>query len=190
MHEYDQIAEWFTRVRNPEIGIPDLVAFVQSLSPHAKILDLGCGDGIPISQYLFREKFDLVGLDSSQEMIKRYRANFPTIPTRCERAQEARFMPGSFDAVVAWSVLFHLSDTEQASLIAKVAGWLKPDGRFLFTSGDVEGVAEGEMNGISFAYVSLGSSTYRCLLHGAKMRVLAVYSDPWENHVYIAQKIA
>lgn len=190
MREYDQIAEWFTRVRNPEIGIPDLVAFVHSLSPHAKILDLGCGDGIPISQYLFREKFDLVGLDSSQEMIRRYRANFPTIPTRCERAQEASFKPGSFDAIVAWGVLFHLSDTEQASLIAKVAGWLKPGGRFLFTSGDVEGVVEGEMNGRSFAYVSLGSSTYRCLLECAGMRVLAAYSDPWENHVYIAQKVA
>lgn len=190
MREYDQIAAWFTRVRNPEVGISDLAAFVQSLSPHAKILDLGCGDGIPISQYLFREKFDLVGLDSSQEMIKRYRAHLPTVPARCERAQEATFKRGSFDAVVAWGVLFHLSETDQAALIANVAGWLKPGGRFLFTSGDEEGEAEGEMNGRSFTYISLGASRYRSLLESAGMCVIAAYSDSWENHVYIAQKTA
>ncbi len=190
MHEYDQIAEWYTAARNPEVGAPDLAALVRMLTPGARVLDLGCGNGIPISQLLIREGFDVVGLDSSPKMIERYQANFPGVATRCERVQETQFAAESFEAVVAWGVLFHLSETEQAAVIPKVSEWLKPGGRFLFTSGDAEGMAESEMNGVAFQYVSLGASRYGHLVERAGMYLEGHHSDAWENYVYIAKKVA
>ena len=190
MREYDQIAEWYTSTRSPTIGVPDLAAFAGMLPPRARVLDLGCGDGVPISQFLVREGFDVTALDSSVEMIARYRANFPDIPIRCERVQEALFSAESFEAVVAWGVLFHLSEAEQNAVIWKVSEWLKPGGHFLFTSGDLEGVNEGEMNGVTFQYVSLGVSRYRDLIERAGMQLEFNHSDAWENHVYVAAKAA
>lgn len=190
MREYDQIAEWYVAARNPEIGVPDLGVFARKLPPRARVLDFGCGDGIPISQLLIREGFDVAALDSSPEMIARYRVNFPSVPTRCERVQEADFAAGSFEAVVAWGVLFHLSEAEQRAVIRKVSDWLRPGGRFLFTSGGVEGTSEGEMNGVTFRYDSLGVSGYRDMIEKTEMRLKADHRDEWDNHVYVAEKAA
>jgi len=190
MHEYDQIAEWYVATRNPEVGVPALAAFARRLPPGARVLDVGCGDGIPISQFLVREEFDVVALDSSSEMIARYRVNFPDVPTWCERAEEADFTAKSFEAVVAWGVLFHLSETEQRDVIGKVADWLKPGAWFLFTSGDVEGATEGEMNGVTFRYTSLGVSGYRNVIERAGMRLEASHHDEWDNYVYVAETAA
>ena len=190
MREYDQIAEWYVAARNPEVGVPDLTAFARRLPPRARVLDLGCGDGVPISRVLIRAGLDVVALDSSPEMIARYRSNFPGVPTRCERAQEADFGAESFEAVVAWGVLFHVSEAEQRTVIGKVSDWLRPGGRFLFTSGDAEDASEGEMDGVSFPYVSLGVDGYRDAMERAGMRLEADRRDAWDNHVYIAVKAA
>jgi 2-polyprenyl-3-methyl-5-hydroxy-6-metoxy-1,4-benzoquinol methylase len=189
MREYDQIAAWYTETRNPRIGVRDVAAFVRGLAPQARILDFGCGDGVPISQLLARKGFDLVGLDSSREMIARYRANFPAVAARCERVQEARFAEGTFEAVVAWGVLFHLSRADQRAAIQRVSEWLKPGGRFLFTSGDQEAVTEGEMDGTTFRYVSLGANEYHRLIERCGMRMETAYRDAWANCIYVAQKV-
>ena len=190
MHEYDQIAEWYVAARNPEVGVPDLAALARRLPPRARVLDLGCGDGIPISRFLTREGFEVMALDSSPEMIARYRTNFPDVPTTCQRAEQADFPAESFEAVVAWGVLFHLSETEQRDVIGKVAGWLRPGGRFLFTSGDVEDATEGEMNGVTFPYISLGANGYRDVIESAGMRLEGSHHDEWDNYVYVTEKAA
>jgi len=190
MHEYDQIVEWYVATRNPEVGVSDLASFARRLPPRARVLDLGCGDGIPVSRFLTREGFDVVALDSSPEMIARYRANFPDVSTRCERAEEADFPAESFEAVVAWGVLFHLSEAEQRGVIGKVADWLRPGGRFLFTSGDVEDTTEGEMNGVAFQYTSLGVSGYRDVIERVGMSLEGSHHDEWDNYVYVAEKAA
>lgn len=190
MHEYNQIAAWYVATRNPTVGVPDLAAFARRLPPRARVLDLGCGAGIPISQFLTREGFDVVALDSSPEMIARYRANFPDVPVRCERVEEADFPAASFEAVVAWGVLFHLSEAGQRTVMEKVADWLRPGGWFLFTSGDAEDTTESEMNGVTFQYVSLGMSGYRDVLEKAGLRLDASYHDEWDNYVYVAEKAA
>ena len=188
MREYDEIAEWFTATRSPDVGVPDLAAFARTLPPRARVLDLGCGDGVPVSRLLRERGLDLTAIDSSSAMVERYRARFPEVPTQRVRAQDARFARASFDAVVAWGVLFHLSEEDQAAVIQNVAEWLAPGGRVLFTSGGVRSVSEGEMNGVAFRYVSLGADGYRRLLEQSGMRLDDHHADTWDNHVYVATK--
>jgi len=188
VNEYNQIAEWYVTARRSDVGFPDLSALARTLPPHARVLDLGCGHGVPISQFLVREGFEVVALDSSPEMIARYRATFPNVLARCEQAQEAEFAAESFDAVVAWGVLFHLDEAGQAAVIQKVSEWLRPRGRFLFTSGETAGMTEGSMDGVMFRYTSLGVSTYQELVESAGMVLQSHHRDAWDNHVYLAQK--
>ncbi|MEL6615551.1 MAG: class I SAM-dependent methyltransferase, partial [Bacteroidota bacterium] len=190
MREYDQIAEWYSRVRDPESGAADVEAFLQTLPPEARVLDLGCGDGVPVTRLLIEGGCEVVGLDSSAEMIARFQASFPEVDARHERAQEAVFEPESFHAVVAWGVLFHLSPEDQRDVIARVAGWLVSGGRFLFTSAEREGETESEMDGVTFPYISLGENGYREALHRAGLRLERATTNAWDNHVYVAHKLA
>ncbi len=190
MRAYDEIAAWFAATRSPEVGAPDLAAFARALPPRARVLDAGCGTGLPVSQLLLEAGCRLTALDSSAEMLRRYRARFPGVPTHRTRLQEASFAPASFDAVVAWGVLFHLNAAGQAAAIGRVGAWLRPGGRFLFTSGRTAGVTEGTMSGVAFRYVSLGVDAYRALLEGAGLHLEQHHTDAWENHVYVAVRPA
>ena len=188
MREYDRIAAWFAATRSPDVGVPDLDAFARTLPRRARVLDLGCGAGVPVSRLLRDRGARLAALDSSPAMVARYRARFPDVPTRCVRLQEARVAPGSFDAVVAWGVLFHLNAADQVAAIQDVAAWLAPRGRFLFTSGGTRGVTEGDMGGVAFRYVSLGAEAYRTALEASGMRLDDHHVDAWGNDVYVATK--
>ena len=188
MREYDQIAEWYTATRNPEIGMADVAAFARKLPPGARVLDIGCGDGVPVSRYLVCEGFEVVAVDSSAEMVARFRANLPGVDARCERIQDAHFAPHSFVGVVAWGVLFHLARADQRATLHNVSRWLKPGGRFLFTSGDENDTREGEMNGVAFHYTSLDVTGYRRSLADTGLRLEDVHRDGWDNVAYLATK--
>ena len=190
MREYDLIAEWYTRTRSPTAGVAEVAAFAAELPAGARVLDLGCGDGVPVTRRLVRGGFGVTALDSSAEMARRFRTAVPGVPVRCERAEDARFPTSSLDAVVAWGVLFHLSEADQRAVIAAVSGWLRPGGRFLFTSGDVAGVREGVMDGVAFRYVSLDPSGYRRALAEAGMRWVRLRTDADGNPTYVAEKPA
>ncbi|MGB3542444.1 class I SAM-dependent methyltransferase [Rubrivirga sp.] len=188
MREYDLIAEWYAETRDLDVGIPDLDVFVRGLPPHARVLDLGCGHGLPIAQRLVQLGLEVDALDSSPEMVARFRANLPGVAVQCGRIQDAHVAPASFDAVVAWGVLFHLSAADQQCALEDVASWLVPGGRLLFTSGDLEGERTGEMDGVVVHYVSLGVDGYREALGHAGMRLVSHHKDAWENDAYVAEK--
>lgn len=188
MEGYDQIAAWYAAVRHPEIGVADVAKAVRELPGGAAVLDLGCGDGMPITKYLLGEGFAVVGVDSSAEMVARFQAHFPEVPARCRRAEETDFPAEAFDAVLAWGVLFHLLPAAQEALVPKLARWLRPGGRLLFTAAEDAGRTSGEMNGVLFDYYSLGADRYKTLLATAGLCLREAYADPWENYVFLAEK--
>lgn len=188
MKEYDKIAAWFAANRSRHIGVPEVRAVTRGLPKGAKVLDLGCGTGIPLSEALCRSGFAVFGIDSSQEMVKRFRSNCPQADVACETIQNSDFFNLSFAAVVAWGVLFHLPAAAQKRAIAKISQHLNPGGFFLFTAGKEKGTVKETMNGVLFRYTSLGSDSYRKLLKKNGFEVLDEYDDDWENHVFVAKK--
>ncbi len=77
MHEYDLIARWYASDRGEHVGVPEAMALASLMPPGATVLDVGCGTGIPITRALLRAGVRVVALDSSAEMLARFRANFP-----------------------------------------------------------------------------------------------------------------
>ena len=139
MLEYDRICDWYAKARSPHIGVPDVTALTQRLAPGSKILDLGCGNGVPISRALIQSGFAVFGVDSSKEMITRFTEHCPNAPAECATIQGSEFFHTVLDAAVAWGVLFHLAPADQELAISRVARVLKQDGMFLFTAGAEEG---------------------------------------------------
>jgi SAM-dependent methyltransferase len=110
MHEYDLIADWYAADRSHDIGIPEMTALARSLPQGATVLDIGCGTGIPVTRALLAVGCYVFAVDSSSRMIEKFRANFPDIPALCAAIQSCDLQSRTFDAAVAWGVMFHLDD--------------------------------------------------------------------------------
>jgi trans-aconitate methyltransferase len=54
MIEYDVIADWYATERRRPGGIPELESLIAQLPLGASVLDVGCGDGIPLTRTLAR----------------------------------------------------------------------------------------------------------------------------------------
>src|ERR1700674_2011075 len=130
MHEYDLIADWHARDRTHLTGLPEVQALADSLPPGASVLDVGCGNGIPLTRFLVEAGFDVLGVDSSSKMLERFRTNLPNTPAICGKVQLSDFQGRLFDAAISWGVIFHLTPAEQGQVFAKMADVIKPGGLF------------------------------------------------------------
>ena len=69
-----------------------------------RLLDVGCGTGEYMAQLRERD-FDVAGVDGSNEMIERARANNPGAEIRQGEVEKIPFPDGSFDIVLCVEVL-------------------------------------------------------------------------------------
>jgi SAM-dependent methyltransferase len=190
MREFDQIIPWYSASRSVTVGAAQAAAFVEPLPKGSRVLDAGCGTGIPITQLLVARGLDVYGIDSSARMIEAYRSNFPSATAECASVLDSALFCLSFDAVVAWGVMFHLSAEQQILAIARVTGSLRMGGRLLFTAGKDRGESESPMNGVMFRYISLGSNEYQRVLHENGCDLLEEFFDDGHNYYYVAERVA
>lgn len=134
---YDAVAEhyltWSARIAD-DPRLHYLAEFDHRLPDGAKVLELGCGAGVPCTEKL-AERHDVLGVDLSQHQVDLARATVPA--ARFEKADMTAldFPDGSFDGICAFYSILHVPRAEQPGLIAKIARWLKPGGLFLASLG-------------------------------------------------------
>jgi ubiquinone/menaquinone biosynthesis C-methylase UbiE len=192
VHEYDLIAEWYAADRDRRTGVPETLALASSIERGGRVLDMGCGNGVPITRTLLGAGHQVVGLDSASQMLARFRLNLPHTPAVRGTIQACAFAADSFDAAVAWGVMFHLTHDDQVKAIASVSRVLRSGAPFLFTSGDAanddRGWIEGTMDGVTFRYYSFGADTYRRILAEHGLSLVDVHTDAGQNLYYLARK--
>jgi len=137
-----------------------------------RVLDLGCGAGIPVARNLAALGHHVVGVDGSAQQIARARRNVPEAAfieaDMCERA----FEPGSFDAVAAFYSITHVAPARQGTLIASIATWLKPGGRLIASFGTgAAGEWTGEWLGTTMFFGHVGEAETRRNLADAGLRI-------------------
>jgi SAM-dependent methyltransferase len=191
VREYDLIADWYAAERVDQTGVPETVALAQSLPPGARVADIGCGNGVPLTKALLDAGVHVVGVDSSPRMLARFSRNHPTTPAVRAVIQALPFADASFEGAVAWGVMFHLPPDEAIAAIAGVSRLLKRGGSFLFTAGDLEGGSDAHvdtMNGVEFRYYSFSIEGYRSILADHGLALLDFHKDKGENGYYLASK--
>ncbi len=165
---YEKIANWFSKNRSKTLfEKPWLDKVINRIKPQAKILDLGCGTGIPISKYFKENNFDVTGVDSSSEMLKlarRYDPNGRFIHSDMREIS----LNEKFDAIIAWHSFFHLSQDEQRKMFIIFAKHLNENGILIFTSGEEEGEVWSDNGDQMLYHASLSQGEYQSLLkkHG------------------------
>jgi SAM-dependent methyltransferase len=144
------------------------------VKPGSKILDLGCGCGVPVARRL-APHYTVTGVDLSPVQIARARELVPTATFVCEDMTGLRYPEGTFGAITCLYALIHLPLAEQPALLKDVRRWLQPGGVFLATVGhsawtglekDWLGVSGGDM-----WWSHEGADTYRRWLTEAGLKV-------------------
>jgi SAM-dependent methyltransferase len=177
---YDAVADVFmSRRTESTIGVATVRRWTKLLPRAGAVLDLGCGHGAPISQILVDEGFTVFGVDASATMISVFRARFPEAPAEHCEVQDSAFFGRQFNGVMAWGLMFLLSEDAQARVIQKVAAALKPGGRFLFTA--PRQACEWPDNLTRQTSRSLGSDAYCRLVESAGLILEDQAQDEGQN---------
>jgi hypothetical protein len=98
------------------------------LTPGMRVLDAGCGNGVPAARLLVALGCEVVGVDVSDELVQEARANVPEARFECADLTEWDAEVASFDAVVAFYV--------RGALDLPLARWLRPGGAVLVVTDD------------------------------------------------------
>ena len=172
---YDAIAERYLAwsedvVNDPRARFTD--ELVRRLPDGARVLDLGCGAGIP-STRLLAERFEVVGVDASEVQLQLARTNVPKATFVHGDFSDVAFPDESFDGITAFYSISHVPRDEHARLFGRVAGWLKPGGLFLATLGADESAGwTGEWLGVPMFFSSHDADENRRLLRGAGLSLV------------------
>ena len=159
----------------------------ERLRPGASILDIGCGSGVPISETLIHLGFAVHGVDASETLVAKFRGRFPDATVECKSVEESTFFNRTFDAVIAWGLMFLLPQGTQQSLIGKVARVLNSGGQFMFTSPIENCSWLDAMTGLRS--VSLGQDAYARELKSHGFALIGNDEDEGGNYYYFASKL-
>ncbi len=140
------------------------------------VLDLGCGAGVPVARALAAGGFRVTGVDVSEVQIRRARRLVPGARFLRADATRVELPAGSFDAVACLYTLIHLPLDEQPVLLGRIAGWLRPGGWLLATTGQQAwtGTEDDWLGGSATMWWShADAATYRDWLGRAGLEVTA-----------------
>ncbi|KAF7955468.1 uncharacterized protein EAE97_000727 [Botrytis byssoidea] len=132
---YDHLARTYEGAFSHDIGLLEFIErTLRELPTKAKVLDIGCGTGKPVSYTMAAHGHYLHGVDLSGAMIDRSMKCVPTgsftqadmlnYTPRFEKTNN----PPDFDVIFTIFSLFFLSREEMTSMASKISSWLKPDG--------------------------------------------------------------
>ncbi|KAL4890576.1 S-adenosyl-L-methionine-dependent methyltransferase [Aspergillus ambiguus] len=111
---------------------------------NASILELGCGAGVPCTQFLAQhERLKIVANDISETQIVLARKRLPpSVKLLHGDMTGLQFPPNTFDAVSAIYTVFHLPRDEQIIMLQRIYDWLKSGGFLLVTFSPHEVIGE------------------------------------------------
>ena len=114
---------------------PWIAELLSLLDDHSRVLDVGCGAGVPVARDLTAAGHQVTGVDLSDVQVERARRLVPA--ARFVRADitELHWPANSFDAVIALYSVIHVPLVAQPVLLGSFADWLVPDGWPLLTAG-------------------------------------------------------
>lgn len=172
---YDELSYRY-RADDDEPGSygPWLERLQSLIPPGARVLDLGCGCGIPVARALTATGHQVTGVDISAVQIRRARELVPAASFRQADATQVEFAAESLDAIICLYALIHMPLAAQPGLLARAAGWLRPGGWLLAVAGQAAwtGTEDHWLGGQAPMWWSQAdAATYRAWLEGAGLQV-------------------
>lgn len=126
---------------------------LEGLADGDSVLDLGCGNGVPVAR-LLSTRFQVTGVDISDVMVRRARRAVPSARFLRGDMAAADFPVGTFGAVVSFYAIIHLPLREQRPLLRRIRSGLRPDGVLVAVLG------HGAYEGVETNWLGSGVAMY------------------------------
>ena len=136
--------------------------FIGRLRNGAKVLDLGCGPGRPIAEYMVERGLRVTGVDSSSAMIRFSRDRLPDQEWIVADMRQVA-LGRRFDGILAWDSFFHLDHDNQRRMFAIFADHASVGTVLMFNAGSQPGEGVGEYRGDALYHASLALAEYEAL---------------------------
>jgi SAM-dependent methyltransferase len=146
------------------------VAELAGLLRHgARVVDLGCGAGVPATRELASHGLQVLGVDFSAVQLGRARRLVAA--AQLVQADMAAFSlrPASVDAVVSFYALIHVPVADQRALFPRIRDWLRPDGYFLAIVGAGQWTGTESYLGADMFWDHADTATYVRWLQAARL---------------------
>lgn len=128
-HGYDEIAEAYLKSKNEDTLI-FAKKLEEQLKPGSKILDAGCGPGIPIAKYLSKN-FQVYGIDISAKQIELAKKLVPDVEFKKADMLDPGFENETFDGIICLYALIHVDRIKHLEILKRFYNLLKIPGYLL-----------------------------------------------------------
>ena len=135
---YDKIAEKYQADRHVFHDTKQLEELTKLLPKNAKVLDAGCGAGVPYVRFLVESGFDVTGIDFAESMLRLAARNVPEAEFIKQDMIRLGFQNNSFDGITASYSIIHVPKGKHSSLFQSFHRILKPNGVMLLSAGSKE----------------------------------------------------
>jgi cyclopropane fatty-acyl-phospholipid synthase-like methyltransferase len=135
---YDNIAD---RYASYTAAAPDhprhawLHRLLTRMAAGSRVLELGCGSGVPTAADVVGAGHSLVGVDISAGQLDLARHAVPSATFIHADFADITFDAGTFDAVIALFSMTHVPRHRYPALFGGIREWIAPDGWFLASLG-------------------------------------------------------
>jgi len=133
---YDQVADEYAALESADAPWPRLRrvrAFAADLPHGSRILDVGCGNGLPATRELALSH-EVTGVDISEEQVARARSNVRAATFIRGDVREVDLPVGTFDAIVALYLIDNIAREDYPALFRRLGELLRPNGRLLLSA--------------------------------------------------------
>ncbi|NHJ84541.1 MAG: class I SAM-dependent methyltransferase, partial [Asgard group archaeon] len=130
---YNKVASKYLAMRNEQLEEMSFLPEFSSLIPtDGRVLDAGCGGGLPFTKYL-SDSFEVIGVDISETQIELAKKNVPKGQFYLKDMTQLDFPNDYFDGILAYYSIIHIPREEHEDLFKNLFRMLKPNGVALFS---------------------------------------------------------
>ncbi|RJR32426.1 MAG: class I SAM-dependent methyltransferase [Deltaproteobacteria bacterium] len=144
---YNEMAAQYTQNRGRFNNDRQLQKLAGLLGHQERVLDLGCGDGVPVCRFFAERGHKVIGIDFSERMIDLARKRVPHARFLKMNIMAVDFPSDSFDLITSFYTLFHLHKQDQTKVFRKIYQLLKPGGHTYVTLASKEYTGKDEFEG-------------------------------------------
>jgi len=174
---YDKIAKKYQANRDLFKNTKELREFASHLSRNAKVLDVGCGAGVPVTKFLIESGFDVTGVDFSESMLKLAEKNVPKAKLIKKDMTQMDFEGKSFDGLAAIYSVFHVPKEKHFSLFKSFHRILKPRGIMLICLGPDQWEGTDEYYGVEMFWSHHAPEESLQMIKDAGFQII------WDKHL-------
>ncbi|HEY7023945.1 MAG TPA: methyltransferase domain-containing protein [Candidatus Limnocylindrales bacterium] len=172
---YQVIAQTYHegRASREQANIDWLDSLRPRLPQSGRVVDLGCGGGVPVSRYFANRGYEVEGYDLSPAMLDIARREVPSAVFREARMEDLDLEPASIDLIVSFFAIIHVPRVEHAALFTSMHTWLKPGGKALLSlgSGDNPSEYDPDWHGAPMSWSHFDGDTNMRLLREAGFQI-------------------